>query len=366
MKGMEETAVGLGAESLWRDRFEEGADAFANYIDVARNLSPHTLRAYQTDIAEFLAWLPSYEQADDLGAMSPSQIQQRLLDLPSVYLTWLGNKGLSKSTLARKGSALKTFFKFLMKERYFPEGDLTLLFRRPKLMRRLPEFLSPEEIAALIRAVDAAPESPLKRRNWAIVEVLFSSGIRVGELTAMNQEDINWEHGELRIQGKGGRDRLAFVSRDALRALETYRGVWMQLSGQSPMPELPFFLNYNGERLNVRSVRRLLLELGQVAGLSKPMHPHVFRHSFATHLLNNGVDLRLVQELLGHVSIRSTQIYTHVSTERLKRAYMQAHPRANAGNGPRHSPESSLQGAISEPASSIERKMDFPEWGNAL
>lgn len=347
MKGMEEIANGLGVESSLSERFREGADAFLNYLDVARNLSSHTLRAYQGDINEFLAWFSVYaEEAglavpestdgdshrETLPLVAASQRQRVLLDIPMAYLGYLGGRGLSKTSLARKGSALKTFFKFLMKERYFPEGELPILFRRPKLMKRLPAFLLPEEIAALLNAVEQMPDTPLKARNRAIVEVLFSSGLRVGELTALDIGHINWEQSELRIQGKGGRERLAFVSRSGMQALTAYFKEWPSLRGDAPpRAEHPFFLNRDGDRLNVRSVRRLLLELGESAGIDKPLHPHVFRHSFATHLLNNGVDLRIVQELLGHVSIRSTQIYTHVTTERLKRAYLQAHPRAGQG-----------------------------------
>jgi integrase/recombinase XerC len=334
MKFMEETATGLGVENSLCDRFVEGAAAFADYLDVARSLSPHTLRAYRSDIGEFLQWLPVYlDSGPTVGAITTPSAP-RLQDLPSAYLSTLAGRTLAKTSLARKGAALKTFFKFLMKERYFDEGELPLLFRRPKLIRRLPEFLSVAEIDALLAAVDNEPDSPLKLRNRAIIEVLFSSGIRVGELNALDCGHIHWEAGELRVQGKGGRDRIAFVSRTALQAMSAYNRCREELTGQPAQAEHPFFLNRDGERLNVRSVRRLLVDLGTKAQLHKPMHPHVFRHSFATHLLNNGVDLRIVQELLGHASIRSTQIYTHVTTERLKRAYMQAHPRANPPGHP--------------------------------
>ena len=310
-------------------RFVEGAAAFAHYIDVARNVSPHTLRAYQADIAELLIWLPYYLNAESGETLSDSATRQQLLDLPAAYMGQLSSRGLSKTTLARKGSALKTFFKFLMKDRYFKENELPIRFRRPKLMRKLPNFLSAEEVGTLLAAVEREPDSPLQRRNRAIVEVLFSSGIRVGELIAMNRQDISWEQGELRIMGKGGRERLAFVSQRGLIAMRHYDAQWAALSAEKQaQPSSPFWLNKNGERLTERSVCRILLKLGDSAGIEKPIHPHVFRHSFATHLLNNGVDLRVVQELLGHVSISNTQIYTHVSTDRLKRAYMQAHPRA--------------------------------------
>jgi len=333
MKIMEEITVGQGVESTLGDRFEEGAAAFLSYLDVARGLSPHTQRAYQADIADFLAWLPRFlSERERPDEMSQGREDPPLHDLPAAYIAYLGGRGLSRTSLARKGSSLKTFFKFLMKERYFSESSLPVVFHRPKLLRRLPEFLSPDEIQSLLRALSNVPESPLKARNRAIIEVLFSSGIRVGELAALDMGHVNWEQAELLIQGKGGRERISFISQNALNALQAYRRVWGQLCEDAPQYESPLFLNCDGKRLNVRSVRRLLVDLGESAGLTRPLHPHLFRHSFATHLLNHGVDLRIVQELLGHISIRSTQIYTHVSTERLKRAYLKAHPRANFGS----------------------------------
>ena len=311
-----------GTDAPLPHRFEEGATAFLNHLDLTRNLSPHTLRAYQADLRDFLNWLST--RMNDLSTTESSLFR----DMPSDYLGHLQGRRLSKTSINRKGSSLKTFFKFLMKERYFVEGMLPVLFHRPKQPKRLPEFLSQEEVARLLDAVSAEPPSPLRLRNLAMIHVLFSAGLRVGELTALDWGHVTPEEAELRIQGKGGRERLAFVSQQGMEALSAYKSVWPELGGQPPQPASPVFLNRGGTRLNVRSIRRMLVTSGLAAGLRKSMHPHIFRHSFATHLLNNGVDLRYVQELLGHVSIRSTQIYTHVSTERLKRAYLQAHPRA--------------------------------------
>lgn len=327
MKCMEETEArqaGQRAEHFWRARFEEGATAFFSYLDVTRNLSHHTLRAYQSDIQAFLAWLPCFQET---LFNNPSE-SKSLLGLPTAYIGHLSGQNLSKTSLARKGSSLKTFFKFLMKERYFEENSLPIVFRRPKQLRRLPDFMSAGEIDRLLQAAGREPDSPLKWRNRAIIELLFSSGVRVSELASLDFGHVNWEESELLINGKGGRQRIAFFGQRAMAALLTYRAVWHELSDTPITAESALFLNKNGGRLDVRSIRRMLAELGSAAKLEKPLHPHVFRHSFATHLLNHGVDLRIVQELLGHVSIRSTQIYTHVSTERLKRAYMKAHPRA--------------------------------------
>lgn len=328
MNCMEEVKAGQGVENPWRDRFEEGAAAFLSYLDVTRNLSPHTLRAYETDVQAFLAWFPLYWQDLDLTPAQRAAHEYRFTGMPSAYIQFLSGRNLSKTSLARKGSSLKTFFKFLMKERYFAENSLPVVFHRPRLSRRLPDFLSAEEVDALLAATQQGDNPILNARNQAMIEMLFSSGIRVGELAALNLEDVNWEQSELLIQGKGGRQRVSFFSQRAMRALQQYQAVRPELCERAQDPESPLFLNYDGGRLNVRSVRRILVALGETAKLEKPLHPHVFRHSFATHLLNQGVDLRIVQELLGHISIRSTQIYTHVSTERLKRAYLKAHPRA--------------------------------------
>ncbi len=303
--------------------FEDNLPVFLNYLAVNRNLSAHTLRAYEGDLSVFLTWIG--KQTED------SYPPARLKRLPTEFITYLNQQTLARTSVARKMSALKTFMKFLMKERYLPDHAVLLNFHRPKPQRKLPQFLLAPEIQTLVDTAGAQPDSPLNRRNLAILQLLFTAGIRISELTALNREDIDFDQLEMRIRGKGGRERIAFFSTSALAALKRYLSVWEELSesGRPPKAMDPIFINYKGQRLNVRSIRRMLNDMANWAGLDKPIHPHLFRHSFATHLLNKGVDLRVVQELLGHVSIRSTQVYTHVSTERLRKAYLQAHPRAN-------------------------------------
>ena len=301
-----------------RIAFKEGVEAFLVYITVNRNLAANTARAYRNDLHEFCGWLDSLAET------------VLLRELPGQFVAYLsGKKNIARTTIARKTSAIKSFFRFLMKESYFPENVLPLSFHRPRLQKRLPNFLSEEEIIALRDKLPDVSDDHLLARNRAMFEVLYSSGLRVAELSGLDFGDINHEEGELRIMGKGGRERIAFVSESALEQLAVYCQRWPELSdGKAPRADSPVFLNYQGSRLDVRSVRRLLKKLGEAADLNRPLHPHLFRHSFATHLLNHGVDLRVVQELLGHVSIRSTQVYTHLSTERLRKAYMSAHPRA--------------------------------------
>jgi integrase/recombinase XerC len=328
------------------EQFHAGAEAFWNYLVLHRNLSTHTLRAYQGDVKEFLDWLCQVPAPEAADAPPETEFWK---DLPGQYTAHLNSRKLSRTSVVRKISSLKSFFKFLMKEQYLDTHALSLAMKRPKLSRRLPEFLTVEEVGRLTDYVASQPADPLSHRNLAILELLFTSGIRVGELVSLNLEDIDWETAEFRVLGKGGKERLCFMSQKALSALAQYRTVRGQLlsepeaptwgdapppkkrtrtPGQLKLSETALFLNRDGTRLSARSVHRLLNQLSEASGLNKPLHPHIFRHSFATHLLNHGVDLRIVQELLGHASIRSTQIYTHISTERLRRAYLQAHPRA--------------------------------------
>ncbi len=333
--------------------FEEGEEAFINHIEINRNLSTHTVRAYGTDIREFVTWFSvkvasvvEKESADSgVSPDKPDIVKQ----LPSLYAQHIQKKAYAKATASRKLSSVKAFFRFLMKDGFFKDNALPLNFVQPKQSKRLPDFLDPQDVKKLQQAPSLQQGDALSRRNRTLLSILFSSGIRVSELVSLNSEDINLDEGELRVLGKGGRERLAFMSTDALACLKNYLKTYhhldkplkdsidvSQIDDNNELvdlsvlpPNAPVFLNKNGGRLNVRSVRRWLNELAVEVSLDRELHPHLFRHTFATHLLNKGVDLRIVQELLGHISIRSTQIYTHVSMDRLKKAYLQAHPRAN-------------------------------------
>ncbi len=300
-------------------------EAFLFNLDLHRNLSTHTLRAYQNDLNDFLKWFQG---------CPPSDEPDMLYRLPHQFSQHLNSQTLAKSSIARKLSALKMFFKFLLKEQYFALGELSLQFQGPKQQKRLPHFLTLEEIERMKQAVRVSPANwktlaPVDLRNLLIVTLLFSSGLRVGELTRLKLQDIDLEQGEMRILGKGNRERIGFMSQEALDYLQHYVSTSLPLlTGTSARPGDWIFVNYKGTPLTTRSVYRALTHLSQAAGIEKKISPHTFRHSFATHLLNNQVDLRIVQELLGHVSIRTTQIYTHVTTDRLKEAYLKAHPRA--------------------------------------
>ncbi|MDX2085662.1 MAG: tyrosine-type recombinase/integrase [Candidatus Melainabacteria bacterium] len=347
-------------------QWQEAIAAFLNYLKIHRNLSDHTIRAYQTDSLGFYEWLQALPQVES-ALINPEKTRQpSLLNGYLQHLSLL--KTFSSSSVHRKLSSIRMLLRFMVKEQYLPEGTPLSPEYRPKRPRRLPHFLTPTEVDALLDACQRQCQQAsqellppwVRTRNQAIIEVLFSSGIRVAELVGLNQSDVDWQAGELRVQGKGGRERVAFVSQKALGLLlraqpEVVSGrVTAQSAakpttaktsaakanptaadsppGTSVLEDRPLFLNQRGARLTQRSIHRLLQALGPLANLQQTVHPHLFRHSFATHLLNHGVDLRLVQELLGHVSIRSTQVYTHVTTERLRRAYLSAHPRALQGS----------------------------------
>ncbi len=315
-----ETQAPLWLKPLMVARLE-----FLSYLDVQRQLSRHTLRAYQNDSLDFMVWV-----MQNFLAQSPNKTTLR--DLPAQYLGYLARQSLSRSTLARKSSSLRSFLKYVMKEEFYPLSTFNLRFHQPRLPQTLPHFLSKETIDELIEMSPQLEKTAYAGlRNQLIVKLLFSSGIRVAELVGLDVQAINREEGELKVVGKGNRERIAFCSADFLTSLEAWlplREALVQSLPSKNKKQNALFLNQRGQRLSDRSVHRLLADLGKAAGMEAPLHPHLFRHSFATHLLNNGVELRLVQELLGHVSIRSTQIYTHINTDRLRHAYLQAHPRA--------------------------------------
>lgn len=305
--------------------FAEGREEFLASLSLQRNLSANTLRAYGRDLQGFLEWLTEQD-----ATAEPEELRR----LPGKFTQYLQSENLAKSSISRKLSALKMFFKFLLKEQLFELGDLSLQFHGPRQQKKLPEFLLPEELARIKQAILGSnlhwsSLAPIDLRDLLIVEFLFSSGLRVAELAMLRVEDVSVEDAEVRIMGKGRRERISFVSEEALGYLEAYlEQAYPTLKGAPPTSGDFVFLNYQGTPLTTRSVHRLLCRVAKRAGIEKRISPHTFRHSFATHLLNHGVDLRVVQELLGHVSIRTTQIYTHVTTERLRKAYLQAHPRA--------------------------------------
>ncbi len=290
---------------------------FLRHLEVHKGFSPETLRAYRNDLDHFMAFLG--DEARIAGGGVDVPLMRR-------YLAEMTDAGLSRRTLARRLACLRTFYRWLMREGIADRSPAALL-RSPRPERRLPAILDESEVAAL---VEAPPRTGFRgSRDRAVLECLYGGGLRVSELVHLDLADVNAGEGVALVRaGKGRKDRVAPLGGCALAALEAY-GIERRRRLQALERESPaLFLNKSGRRLNARSVRRILIFWLGRAGIAKPVTPHTLRHSFATHLLNRGADLRAVQELLGHAHIATTQIYTHVSTQRLKDVYDRAHPRA--------------------------------------
>lgn len=281
-------------------------DKFLRYLEAERHYSAHTILNYHIDIDDF---------AQFMGDKHPDQIVYP--DLRR-YLALLKTKSLKPRSVARKLSSLRSFFKYLQREGIIPQNPAHLVVT-PKLDKALPKFLSEEEALTIIESPQQDKISQL--RDKAIFEVLYSSGIRVSELVGLNVNDIDPLGNIIRVMGKGKKERLVPIGDMALQAVDAY------LKKRSQSSSI-VFLNKNGTRLSDRGVRDIIHKYILKEAFNRRVTPHMFRHSFATHLLNNGADLRSVQELLGHVNLSTTQIYTHLTTEKLKAVYDKAHPRA--------------------------------------
>ena len=290
--------------------------AFKLYIEVERNFSKHTVIAYGSDILSFLIWLNDRS----LSEVMYSTIRE--------YLLYIQQFNYSKTTTARKIASLRTFYRYLYRERIV-DTNPAIGVHSPKRGKSLPEFLTESEMEQVLNNIKM--DSPAGYRNRTILELLYATGMRVSELSSLNFENLNLEENEIKVFGKGAKERIVLVSQRAKKFLETYIKTvrYLIFKDENITPQTPVFINKTGYRLQPQSVRLAIRDVVDKIELPKHVTPHVFRHSFATKLLENGADLRVVQELLGHSSISNTQIYTHVSTERLKQSYNIAHPRAN-------------------------------------
>ena len=283
---------------------------FIAYLEAERNASPHTVKAYERDIRSFICFVQREgESLESVGR-----------DLLRSYLGSL--KNLSPSTISRKLSSLRSFYRFLIREGMLTQNSPELI-SLPRREKRLPHFLSHSDVERLLDA--PPPSTPQGIRDRAILELLYSSGLRVSELCSLDISDVDLSEREMRIQGKGQKERIAIMGERAIRALSVY----LEKARPELYPRkavLSFFLSQEGKRICPRSIELMVKKYGQELGFKA--HPHMLRHSFATHLLEGGADLRVVQELLGHESLSSTQIYTHVSPGRVRKVYLASHPRA--------------------------------------
>lgn len=292
-------------------------NAFSGYLETERNVSPHTLAAYNSDLAQWLAFVSS-EKGD---AVTAGEIDHLLLRR---YLAGL-SKTTKKSSIGRKLAAIRSFFRFLLRRGVITKNPAELI-ATPKKEQRLPFHLDIDQATSLMEAPDE--EQQHARRDRAILELLYSSGLRVSELTGLNIGEIDLTAGMVRVMGKGGKERIVPVGRRALEALSAYLEERSDVQNGAAL-----FLNTRGQRINRRSVARIVdAHVLRIAAF-KRISPHTLRHTFATHLLEGGADLRAIQELLGHASLSTTQKYTHVGIDRLMEVYDKAHPKAHAGNG---------------------------------
>ncbi|MFH1730738.1 MAG: tyrosine recombinase XerC [Planctomycetota bacterium] len=291
-------------------------DQFLEYIESERNFSEHTLRAYSADVVEFVRF------SDRGESLAPGDIDHLML---RSYLAHLRGTGKSRATMARKLASLRTFFRYLVREEIMEDNPAADM-RTPRKEQRLPGVLDEKQVRTLIEQPDTS--TFLGLRDRAILEILYSTGIRASELVGANIEDVDLLGEVIRVRGKRKKERLAHLGSFAVAAVKDYVDA-RRLQPRAPMfDKRALILNRFGKRLSDRSLRRTVDKYFRLAALMLKVTPHTLRHSFATHLLDRGADLRSVQELLGHESLSTTQIYTHVSTERLKKVYDKAHPRA--------------------------------------
>ncbi len=290
-------------------------DDFLHRLAVERGYSVNTLRAYARDLAMFAEFLEGRGRA-----MQSATVQD-----VRAFMAMLQGKGLARSTLARRTAAVRSFYKFLVQQGVMAANPMTVL-RSPRREQKLPLFLTIADVERLLAAPDTGTWAG--RRDLAMLETLYGAGLRGGELVALNHADVDTSEGVLRVRGKGKKERIVPAGRCALAAIRDY--LQTPDGGAPPRrdPNAIFVNARNGRRITSRSVRRIMTRYAVLAGLDPNLSPHSLRHSFATHMLSNGADLRSVQELLGHENLSTTQIYTHLSHEHLKKTYDLAHPRA--------------------------------------
>lgn len=285
------------------------AAEFLRYLDLQRGASRHTLRGYATDLAEFRAFL-SREGLGDLADADARVIR--------AWLAWLHDRKLAKSSIARKLATVRSCFRYLARLGVV-EFNPARQVRSPRLPKRLPSFLPKDESKGLLDAETERSEAGL--RDHALLELLYATGLRVAECCGLDLDDVDRRRGAVRVMGKGGKERVVPAGDAAIEALDA----WLSARGEDSGA---LFTNSRGGRLGTRSVHRIVKRRARAAGIDRRVTPHTLRHTFATHMLGEGADLRLIQELLGHSRLTTTQRYTHVSPEHLMKVYDSAHPRA--------------------------------------
>ncbi len=291
---------------------------FLQYLAVERNVSDLTIKSYREDLGLLVQYLTQAR------GVCPEPSAITTVELRG-YVAAMHEAGYAKTTIARRLASLRSFFRFGQREGWTNSNPAKPL-RNPRKPRSLPHFLSTDDIGRLLESPPAFGVQG--RRDRAILETLYSAGLRVSEVVGLDDEDIDFAGSVLRVRGKGKKERLAPIGSFAIKAIRTWLAERKSVTPDKPAPKRPLFINRFGKRLTTRSVARMLEKYLRQTGLDSRTTPHTLRHSFATHLLDRGADIRSVQELLGHKSLVTTQIYTHVSTANLRAAYEKAHPRA--------------------------------------
>ena len=290
---------------------------YISYLQAERNASHYTVRNYKNDLLNFFDFL----KQEGIGSLK--DVDKHVI---RSYLAHLMDEGFVRTSIARKLSAIRSFFRYLVREEMLAASPAATT-SSPKLDRRLPTFLTIDEVERLLEAPNL--NSPQGKRDRAIMELLYACGLRVSELAKLNVEQIDLATDEIIVRGKGSKERLVLMGKPAAEALGSYlRKGRPELFGAKIRMTNAVFINRYGGRLTERSVQKMLQEYAGSAGIEKKVHPHLLRHTFATHLLNGGADLRVVQELLGHANLSSTQVYTHVTKSQARKVYMSAHPLA--------------------------------------
>ncbi|MDE2779462.1 MAG: site-specific tyrosine recombinase XerD [Chloroflexota bacterium] len=303
---------------------QKAIEDFLQHLVVERGFSQHTLDAYRNDLGQFADFLKEKMN----GASERSDVWERVdLDLLNDYIADLrGRKGYRDTTTARKVAAIKSFFTFLAQNGVIEEPPTESL-GSPRVGRALPKYLTEDEVERLLREADKAGTAEAQR-DANILELLYATGLRVSELVSLNVQDVDFEESYIRCWGKGSKERIVYAHDKALNGLQDYLSTSrMSLLGQNK-EEAALFVNHRGERLTRQWVWNILKTYSKRAGIDQKITPHTLRHSFATHLLQKGASLRHVQELLGHSSISTTQVYTHLTSEHLRDEYEKSHPRA--------------------------------------
>ena len=297
-------------------REKEFIEGFKSYLSVEKNFSEHTLNAYCSDIVSYILWLNDFSCVD----VDFNKLRE--------YLHFIQKFDYKKTTIARKTASIRTFYKYLFRERFI-DNNPAISLSAPKKPKSLPKFLTSDEVEKILNNVNI--ETPAGFRNKVILELLWATGMRISELSNLNFGDLNLDENEIRVFGKGAKERIVLISDRAKQYLVQYIKTARNLLAPGyDIGEInensPLFINNTGYRLQNKTIRNVINEIVEKIELPKKVTPHVFRHSFATHLIENGADLRVVQELLGHAGISNTQIYTHISMKHMQDVYDSAHP----------------------------------------